>query len=501
MKKTTRPNRREKGFVLLVTAASMFLIIPTVGLAIDASFLYAVQAKLSAACDAAALAAARSLSKGLTLAAQEDAAKSRARAFFNANFPNGYLETSNKQVQITVAETAYRTRTVYVQSKVDANLFFMRIFGRDFVPIREAGKASRRDVNLMLVLDRSGSMQTTHSCEPMKAAAREFVSEFANGRDRLGLITFSTASKLAFRPNMNFKPTLDNTIANISCSGWTSSAQALWKAYRQLQNINEPGTLNLLVFFTDGQPTGITARFPVKKLYDTRYEIGRGWNALVNTAPSYCKDNDGDRYNRSANGRKRYSYPNVNPNWTPPNRIMGTMTGQQGGNFPNHGGTYGLYNENTGGTLHTGRDCTYERYNLNYFRRDIAYIPWRDKYGNRTTGYRSVSKFTSGPYRHKLRPDMPSTLGAVAKNAADNAAYRIRDDANLRPVIYAIGLGDPTNPSYAPDDVFMKRVANDPTSPSYNENQQTGLFVFAPDNTQLNQAFARVASEILRISQ
>ena len=55
--------RREKGFALLVTTATMFLVNPTVGLAIDTSFLYAVKARLSAAADAAALAAARSLSR------------------------------------------------------------------------------------------------------------------------------------------------------------------------------------------------------------------------------------------------------------------------------------------------------------------------------------------------------------------------------------------------------------------------------------------------------
>jgi hypothetical protein len=47
----------------------------------------------------------------------------------------------------------------------------------------------------------------------------------------------------------------------------------------------------------------------------------------------------------------------------------------------------------------------------------------------------------------------------------------------------------------------MKRVANDPSSPAYDSSEPTGLYVFAPNNTQLNQAFARVASEILRIAQ
>ncbi len=504
--KRVSEKRREKGVALLITAASMFLIIPTVGLAIDAGFLYAVRAKLSAAADAAALAAARSLNKGLTMAEQEEAAVNRAQAFFNANFPDGYLETTNRQATVQVAETAYRTRTVFVSASVDSNVFFMRLLGFDHTPIRVAGKASRRDVNLMLVLDRSGSMASTNSCEPMKAAARQFVGQFANARDRLGLLTFSTTYRLDFPPSMSFKPALDNKLASISCSGWTSSAQALWKAYEQLQNINEPGTLNLLVFFTDGQPTGLTAKFPVKKVYDERLETNNGWNTVVHTRPSYCKDDEGDSYYKTADGQTTYSDPNVNPNWTPPNKILGTMVGSQAGGFTDHNPTYGLYNKDTGGTLHTGRDCAYEHYDMGYFRRDFAYIPYKDYYGNRTRGGTSYIpighyKFHSGPYQGKLRTDMPTALAAAAKNAAHNAAYRIRDDSNLRPVIYAIGLGNPNNPTYAPDDEFLQRVANDINSPGYVDTQQTGLYVFAPNHTELNQAFARVASEILRIAR
>ena len=76
----------------------------------------------------------------------------------------------------------------------------------------------------------------------------------------------------------------------------------------------------------------------------------------------------------------------------------------------------------------------------------------------------------------------------------------MRQDPNLAVVIYTIGLGDPSSGA-PPDEEFMKRVANDPSSPSFASGEPVGLYVFAPNNTELNQAFARVASEILRISQ
>jgi hypothetical protein len=37
-------------------------------------------------------------------------------------------------------------------------------------------------------------------------------------------------------------------------------SQALWQGYLQLQNLNEPGALNVLVVFTDGRPTAFTGR-------------------------------------------------------------------------------------------------------------------------------------------------------------------------------------------------------------------------------------------------
>ena len=498
MAKSAIRRTKEKGFAILITTASIFLILPVVGLAIDAGFLYVVRAKLSAATDAAALAAARSLAKGMTLAEQEGTAVARAQAFFDANFPDGLLMTRNRSANITVWESGYRTRTVNVEGSVDAGLFFMRSLGDNATTVRATGRASRRDVNLILVLDKSGSMSSTGSCEPMKAAAKGFVNQFANGRDRLGMVTFSTGAKIDYAPSMNFQPNLNNKIDTINCSGWTNSATALWKAYQQLQTLNEPGVLNLILFFTDGQPTALTANFPVKMLKDQRYEVNNGWNSYEWMNPSPCKDANGERYYRNASGSIYYNYPPWNPNWNP-GSITGVMAGSQ--TSGSHGLTEGLRDITTGNLLRVNRSCKYETNSDNYLRRDFAYIPEQDAYGNSTSGYLPSIRFTWGVYDGHIRIDEPTALRAAAKNVAYNAAYNILDDQTLGPVIYAIGLGDPTNPSYAPDQDFMLRVSNDPTSPVYNENHQPGLYVFAPDNTQLQQAFYRVASEILRIAR
>lgn len=502
-----RGQSTRRGIAIVITAISLVLITFMVGLAVDAAFLYLVKAKLSSSCDAAALAAARSLNVGLTLAAQESSARARATAFFQANFPAGTMNTKNLVLQITVAESGLRTRTVQVQASLDAPTYFMKMAGYNKVPVVASGTASRRDVNLILVLDRSSSMQNSGSCTPMKEAAKSFVANFAEGRDRLGMVVFGASWYLGFPPSKNFKtssPTLEERIGQISCYGNTSSAMAISEAYNQIVQINEPGALNIILFFTDGLPNGVTASFPVKRLSDSRYGDGSSTYSRTGSLYTYPKSTCYDAAGRN----------NANAAWNPQDRV-GVLSQWSG--FAATGTTAGLIapyaaSINAGSepsidgpvssaTSRQGCNFGPGTSNLGWVRRDIAYIPQTDVYGNGTLCcYTTAETFASGPYVGQIRPDKPSSVGKASANATDNAAARIRRDTTYAPVFYVIGLGDPTG-AEPPDEALLAKIANDPTSPGYNPAETTGLYVFAPNNTQLNQAFSRIASEILRLSR
>lgn len=497
---------------MILLAISLMVILLVAGLAVDASYLYAVRAKLSMACDAAALAAARSLNVGLTLSEQEDSARNRAHAFFDSNFPDRDMNTSGRSAEVAVEETALRTRSVTVSARVLAPTYFMRLVGVPSVEIRALGKASRRDVNMMMVLDRSGSMQSSGACEPMKSAARSFVTRFAEGRDRLGMITYSTAWHHAYPLTKNFKtqsPTLDSVIGTITCTGGTSTAMAVSEAYNKLVAINEPGALNIIMLFTDGIPTGLTAQFPVKTSMDSRY--GNGENRTVDGIKHYYP-NTGTIYSMNVSGcRDAANRKPTDSGWAPQDRVGVLVT--SGSGTASTGATYGIIQPYAStmtaqdrtingalGALDSGAGCAFgagttDFNQMRYVRRDIAYIPSFDLYNNRTDCcYKSVSTFSSGPYAGRIRPDRPSAVGAASTNATDSAAKRIRSKPDMPTIFYVIGLGDV-------DSVLLKRVANDPSSPVYDRNEPTGLYVYAPDKTQLNQAFARIASEILRLAQ
>jgi hypothetical protein len=120
-------------------------------------------------------------------------------------------------------------------------------------------------------------------------------------------------------------------------------------------------------------------------------------------------------------------------------------------------------------------------------RLDVSKMPSTDYYGNATTGYTSVDL---------TRVDSPQQMNAASLNAADSAVVRIRQDNSLNVVIYDIYLAT-TEP---PNETWMKRIANDPSSTYYNPNEPAGLYIEAPTTNDLSAAFSMVASEILRLS-
>ena len=315
-------------------------------------------------------------------------------------------------------------------------------------------------------LDRSSSMGG--AMVPMRAAARAFVDKFAEGRDNVGLLVFGGSTVLAFPnpstlgPASNFKtasPSVDTLISQTAGGGNTGTAQALWLAYQELVKRNEAGSLNLIVFFTDGLPNGLVGEF-----------------------------NDPDASKNLLRTSSTCTYRRV------ANRPMLGFLSQWSGFNPT-GTTVGIKNiaASTVSSVNedpitTNSNNCYYRNDQTRMRQDVLRMPNPDYYGNATTGYHSVDL---------TRVDSPQQIGYASLNAADSAARRIRLDAALNVVIYTIGY---EGGSEIPDEVWMKRISNDPSSPSFDSSKPPGRYVKAPSTGDLAAAFAKVASEILRLS-
>ena len=292
-------------FTLLVSS----VLIPMVGLAIDGGRGYLVRLKLSSAVDGGSLGAARLLGTGATSAQQLANATSTAQQYVAANFPAGFFG-ANLTAAATVCVdpgtdtsdpchvgngrtvSTYKVRTVAVNASATMPTLFMRILGMPTVTVAAAGVASRRDVRVVLVMDRSSSMigyytglnQNPPSINDM---ALKFTNSFSGsadfgGRDQLGLVVFGGSAIVAYpprditkdytdytqftAPDNNFKlaGNMPKYIADIKRGSNTGTAEALYLAYMTLRadantNSDLATKLNVIVLFTDGLPNGITA--------------------------------------------------------------------------------------------------------------------------------------------------------------------------------------------------------------------------------------------------
>ena len=372
----------------------------------------------------------------------------------------------------------------------------------------------------------------------MRSSSINFTNMFAEGRDRLGFIAFGSGYRIRFSPSMTFKSggssSMPGQLATLSCAGGTSTPVAYWKAYELIQAINEPGALNLIVLFTDGWPNGIAADLPYRRVTDSRYGGVRrdttttrnintrypadypSTSTTYSMPPSPCRLGNTATppyhyYNMKCKNSTCSSYdsfaaPGWNPEFNPPTR-RGVVTQAAGDQDTlNTGSTVGpiLIEEpsltHAGTTIISGLDDCAANISSNWasMRRDVAYLPDTDIFGNSTRGY---MPFTSGtmtypsghPYAGRLRIDVPRVMTRAGLNAADNAAARVREDTTLSPLTYVIGLGNVNHE-------INRRMANDPTSPIFDSSKPEGMYVYAATPTELNQAFARVASEILRLA-
>lgn len=438
---------------MLFTFMTFMVVVPVVGVAIDGSIVMWQKARLSASIDAAALAAGRSLSVQQKLGDLIDPATQTAYDYFNANFTPGQMNTAVKddKPKVVIVEDSKHTRTVTIDATIYVPLTFLQILGFTSATVSAHGQASRRDVNIMLVLDRSGSMKP--ACRQLSNAAQLFTHAFVDGRDEVGLVTFqATADADDFRPSLHFQsatPNLSDVLGTLVCDGSTNSPMALSEANLGLQGMNRPGAQDIVVFFSDGKPDALAMKnLPKKK--DT----------------GSCKDSD---------------------------RLDGIV--ESGDVATDTGITDGLY-KTTGVTLSALATppkvidtpaCGFYK-NPGNFRNDIAYLPPFDAYGNSLIGHWGPLLFDQG----QIRTDSPRNIVYGALNAADNVAQSMRQREVL---IYTIGFGSGI------DTEFMERLANDSRAVGFDRTKPAGLYVHASDGSQLASAFQQIASQILRIAQ
>lgn len=465
--KPNSPNNlldRCQGQIVVVVAVSLVVLIAMIGLAIDSGRGYGVKAKLSSAVDAASIAAARALSQGATDADRIVAANAAALKFYNANFPDDYLGATRNPPTVVAAPNTpdFGKWTVTVQGSADMPVTFLKVLGiTEPIEVGASGKTIKRDVDVMLVLDTSGSLANPSSALPtLKTAATTcFVNKFTAGAggDRVGFVSFASGAQLNVPINKNATRGFDKTAVTNAinglpgASGSTAQAEGMRIALEDIDAIPSGilrSSLRVIVFFSDGAPNDVSATF----------------------SPSKGVPLAGDLYSETSG-----------PATTRANNLYRNDLRDQ---------LLRSFDTTTTGT--------------------VGYIQTLPNLGLGNpavplNGKRTLDRVSTSDPAYPALINTRCNVNKAARNMIENVANRARGE-NI--MIYTVGVGDALNSNeinfcgYGPVEYganILNRLSNSATSDTYDSSQPAGMYLHATDMSGVCAAFSSIASQILRL--
>lgn len=240
--------RGEVGAVMVIVAGGMVILLGMAGLALDTGRAYIVRSELSRAVDAGVLAGARSLRTSEAAARKEAFAMARA---------NGVLpEDPQTNVKVTFGVNADGDNTVTMTATRPMRTSLMRLLGKKWVDVGSSATAVVPPVDLVFVIDQSGSLGTAGAWDDLQDAARSFVDYFSDDLDQLAVVSFGTRGETRLPLQAPFRTAARNQIDRMASVGWTNTAEGLQLAHQQLASGRaRERAVKVVVFFTDGRPT------------------------------------------------------------------------------------------------------------------------------------------------------------------------------------------------------------------------------------------------------
>ena len=460
-------------------AAALTCLLLFTGVAVDTGRAYVVKAQLSKAVDGAALAAARNLNGGDP--------RGEAGRIYRANFPVGYMGTTSStdpadagffNMQVIDASGV---NIVTVTATAVLPTTFMRLGNFNDVTVSSSGEATRRMVDLSLVLDVSSSIGPAWSA--VRDAARTFINAFDGAHDRLALLTFGNGSRVldAMPALRGFnKPQVVADVPGVLPGGSTNMVEGLYRAWDEVRSVpaGSQSGLRVIVLFTDGASNSVPG------FYDSMV-TAKGLRTY--DFPQNAGDTNGQTWN--------------SPHTT---GLYDTETGATGPGFD----VSGPWNSNVvpagvplaARWLPAGSAHTHHRspgiptsFPLQTNALMVDGVPQ-----NATRGLRDL---TAGKY-----PSQVWNINNAARNLVEIIADAARsDNGDYRIRLYTIGMGQlvrlalGTRPE-TPESI-LKRIANDATSLDFNAAQLEGKYFYAQTAADVAPAFEGIQNQILRLTK
>jgi Flp pilus assembly protein TadG len=477
MRSHTRASNQD-GFVLVYMAAGLTTLLLFSGLAVDSGRGYLVKAQLSKAVDGAALAAARNLNSGDP--------KGEAARVFKANFPKGYLGTDASDPTTagdffsSSVNAVTGVNTVRVKASTTLPTTFMSLGSTPSMLIGSQGEATRRMVDLSLVLDVSSSIGSRWGA--VRDASRTFVKSFDEKNDRISLVFFGNGARVAdaMPSTRGFNKTkVMNDIPDALPGGSTNMVEGLYRGWDELRSVptGQQSGLRIIVLFTDGASNSVPAD----------YSAAPGLPRALRT------------WDFPDNGADPDDQTHANPHID------------------------GLYHTETGATSPSYSLTT--AWNSTQTVPQVPYMPMTSWHGfHRSAGIPTTFPLQTnalkvdGLPQNTRRPlrNWNATAGRFPaevwniNNAARNLVEIISNDVrnesgdyNIR--IYTLGMGElvrynlGTRPEKSED--ILKRIANDALSPDFNKDQLEGKYYFAQTESDVAPAFQALQNQIIRLSK
>ena len=166
----------QKGSMALFVGLGLFCLVAATGVAVDMSRLQTVRAKLAHALDAAGLAAGAKV--------YSSDAQTIVSNYMKVNFPAGFLNSNVISTAVTVNED---NTIIDLSSTARVNMTFLQIFGTDYIDVSADSQIKRenRGLELVMVLDVTGSMYSNGKINSLRTAATDMVDILFGEKDTI----------------------------------------------------------------------------------------------------------------------------------------------------------------------------------------------------------------------------------------------------------------------------------------------------------------------------
>jgi Flp pilus assembly protein TadG len=470
----------EKGVALVYMAVVLTALCLFTGLAVDSGRGYVVKAQLTKAVDGAALGAARALNSGNP--------RAEAVSIFKANFPAGYFGTTSSTDPTAdpgfyslTTDTTTGVNTVTITANAVLPTTFMKLGNFTELRVRSMGQATRRMVDLSLVLDVSSSIGSKWGT--VRDASRAFINGFDAAHDRISLLTFGNGAQVldAMPSSRGFnKPRVINDVPSTLPGGSTNMVEGLYRGWDELRAVpnGQQSGLRVIVLFTDGASNSVPGIYPGS----TTIAKGlRTWD---------FPDNGADPDNQT----------HANP------QIAGLYDTETGAASPNFGQPF-PWNSTSTMPQAPWMPLT----SLHTHHRSSG-IPTQFPLQTNTLRINGVAQSTRRGLRsfNAAQGRYPAQIFNI-NNAARNLVEIIgdaarRDAAGDYPIrIYTIGMGDlvrydlGTIPETS--ESILMRLANDKRSSDFSSAQLEGKYYFAQTEADVVLAFQALQNQIIRLTK